>query len=859
MATINEKDVRSFPGLFDAGLISLPSVDAVTRQWSEPAEGGLDEVVYTCLATEVNPQTGNVEPKLVALMDNGSYESLDPADVSLSRKDLQPTLFFGADVQPELTFDRSLEDYGLKIGDTVRDPKLPNLGEWLVISDTEMICTDKDLFGSISILGKPETVLDNAKSQVYRVFRDELTHAEQEFAYNEIKETLQSNDEIYIDASEKESIINDLTAGKELAEAAERAGASASITENVMDTGIEFANEFESHASRLLELARGIGAKIKDFFVNEGVISTNEIMAKGASKEVAHAIHDTAELRQESRLSLRKFGEACREFAKSLGRNGIYALAGACKKMSSLRIDHYERLQAKEEEHIRHAMSRIKEIAVNEGNSLAAEQRRKAFIANIGNVIRNVGIEVSNAARFITSGNFTKAITSGNISFDPKPFHPMIEGKDIQVTRSIRKTSLYKHRDNAIINSALHLGQIKAKLFSERIAAAPRAEREQVADMLLGHAAESIGRSSMMDHKFEYSTLEGFPTHSVPHVMEFTRNGLVIDGQNMRDIKYEGISKLVSPNAMMHLFVEAERENIVSLYEKAELSMPDVVKDLDNENIRKSYNIGNRYDRNEQMVDNMSEIHKEMHEASNMLHGGYSFADKLVEQKEMKELKAAQKREQEMAKMQDQATPDAPNAVQIKISSVMPMFGDGQKDIYPALVIGNADEIGFEENEVIEVAGYAWTMVTDNTACCEVPINNDLVNANPQKLVEEWVAQKGIFIPEPEKGAAERHEYSIELFKKEISQTNPELYNAPESVIETAHTICHDYAIDPSELVYNGDTTGGVMDLSYGSSIVAAFYADTGECFRVYDDAIKEQLGEAIQPDDLSPSLEPAL
>ena len=849
MATINEKEVKSFPGMYGAGIISVAPVSSIVQQGIDPAETGLDEVVYTCLASETNPETGKMEARLVNLMDNGKFEYADTADVTAIRADLQPTL----------SFDRSLEDYGFKIGDAVRDPQYPNLGEWRVISDTEVICTDRALFGPISILGKSEDVLENAKQQIYRTYKEELRHAEQEYAFNKVKESLQSNDEIYIDEAEKESVLSDVTAGKDLAEAAEHAGASSSITENIMDTGIEFSGEFESHASKLLDLAKSISAKIKDLFVNDEIISTNDIMAKGADEETAHAIHDEAELRQESRSSLRKFGDACREYARELGRKSVYALAGICNKMSELKIDHYERLQEKEEKQITATMFRIKARAVREGNTLAAEQRVKAFVSNIGKSVKNIGIAISNTARFITSGNMAQAITTGKIDFDPTPYHPLIEGKDVRVTRSFRKTVAYRNDDNRIINSALHLGQIKAKLFNERIAAVPRAEREQTADMLIRHAAESIGRSSMLDRKIEYSTLEGFPSRSVPHVMEFTRNGLVIDGQNMRDIGYEGISRLVSPEAIMNLFVEAEKENLVALYERSELSAPEVVQDLNNEGIRMSYNIGNRFDRNENMVATKSDMHNELYEAGNMLHGGYSFADKLAEKK-------AEEQERRQAAGREDAS------VQVEVERVVPLSqeflangkelyhdlsgnNESNKEIWPAMVIKNAQALDLAEGDILETAGLSWTVIRGGMARCDEPIQNpDLLDA--KDLVEKWAVEKGIIMPEQEKTP---YESSLESFKKELEQASPTLLDAPDSVIETAYSLCHNYALDTASLAYDSNAAGGITVLSYDDSVIAAFHADNGECFKIYSETIENQLTEPVSHEDVSESLEAAI
>ena len=634
MAIMNEKENKAFPGLYDAGLISLPTVSSIMQQGELSIEDGKqtyhadrqsEEIIYNCLATDINPKTGKTETMLVQLTEDGKFEKHNTMDVYDLKTDLRPIL----------SFDRSLEEYGFKKGDIAYDPKCPNLGEWLVISDTEMISCNKDVFGQVSILGTNEDVLDRATEYFQTTFISEQKFGQQEYEYNKVTETLQSNDEIYISEKEKEEVLADVQAGKELSEKAANLGAATYVTDKVINTDIEFANEFESHASKLSDIVKGIGAKVKDFFVKEEVINTNDIIAKGVSAETAYAIHDEAELRTESRFSLKKFGEYCRDKIKDLKERGVYALAGIGKKMSELKIDHYERLQAKEQEHIKAAMARIKEYSKDEGNVKAAEQRVKAFIKNAGRSISNVGITIANTAKFVTSGNLAKAVTKGEIEFDPTPYHPMIEGKDVRVTRSSYYTSLYKSEDNRIIDSALHLGQIKAKLFHERLAAVPMAEREQTADTLLGQMAESIGSASLMDRKIEYNTIEyGFPTKYVPHVMEFTQEGLVIDGQNMRDVDYEGMSKLMSPNSIMHLFVESEKESIVAMYERAELDIPDLVQELDNENVRKSYNIGNSYDQNENMVNNMSEIHKEAFEADGLLKGGYTFADKLAEKEE---------------------------------------------------------------------------------------------------------------------------------------------------------------------------------------------------------------------------------
>ena len=646
MANQNERESKVYHGLFEGGhaTISLASVSALMKQGelieadngivegSQLTEnGGRYDAVYNSLAMGTDPETGREKVSVIQLTHEGKLQLAEMSTVPLLR----------ANLTPMLVLDENLESIGYQKGDTVEDDMFPGLGKWRVVSENTLLPEDSSIFGEISLLGGQESVIEHAKERLFEIYDEKIKDGRQDYEYNRLNESLESRGEdFYIDQQEKEAVIDDLRSGWKLANEASKVGVSRTVEDNIRDTGIEFGNEFEQHASKFSEMIKGIGAKIKDFFNKEEVISTNDIMAKGVKdEELACAIHDEAELRQESRISLRKYGELAREKIHAIAEKGIYALAGIGKAISNQRIDHFERLQTREENHIKAAIERIKTRSEREGNVKTAEQRVKAFISNIGRGIGNVGIAIANTAKFVTSGNLAKAVTTGEIEFDPKPYHPMLEGKDVHVTRSALNTAMYRREDNRLIDSALHLAQIKAKLFHERISAVPMAERAQTADMLLGHMADSIGKASLMDRKIEYTTIEGRPAHTVAHTLEFTENGLVIDDENMTEKKYEGISQKMSPNAMMHLFVESEKEALIYQIAEAERVSPDIVQSLNNENARMSYNMSYQYENNENYTGAMSDVHKELFEADGLMKNGYTFADKLQEKadKDMEE------------------------------------------------------------------------------------------------------------------------------------------------------------------------------------------------------------------------------
>lgn len=646
MASQNERESKIYHDLFEGGhaIISLASVSALMKQ-GELLEGdngivegsqltessGRYDAVYNSLAMGTDPETGMEKASVIQLTQEGKLQLAELSTVPLLR----------ANLTPMLVLDENLEAIGYQKGDIVEDDTLPNMGKWRVISENTLLPEDSTIFGEISLLGGQESVIEHAKERLFEIYDEKIKDGRQDYEYNRLNESLESRGEdFYIDQQEKESVLDDIRSGWKLANEASKIGVSRTVEDNIRDTGIEFGNEFEQHASKLSQLVSGIGAKIKDFFNKEEVISTNDIMAKGVKdEELACIIHDEAELRHESRISLKKYGELAREKIRAIAEKGIYALAGIGRAISNQRIDHFERLQTREENHIKAAIERIKTRSEREGNVKTAEQRVKAFISNIGRGIGNVGIAIANTAKFVTSGNLAKAVTTGEIEFDPKPYHPMLEGKDVHVTRSAFNTAMYRREDNRLIDSALHLAQIKAKLFHERISAVPMAERAQTADMLLGHMADSIGKASLMDRKIEYTTIEGRPAHTVAHTLEFTENGLIIDDENMTEKKYKGIGQKMSPNAMMHLFVESEKEALIYQIAEAERVSPDIVQSLNNENARMSYNMSYQYENNENYTGAMSDVHKELFKADGLMKNGYTFADKLQEKadKDMEE------------------------------------------------------------------------------------------------------------------------------------------------------------------------------------------------------------------------------
>lgn len=633
MAKINEKGTYEFPGLFQGGrsIVTLPTGDALLKQGRAVRDQNgevskafvhvdtpLDDVVFNCIAT-IPGEDGKDIPVIAQLSDDGTMFLTRSKDVASVRTGLRAMV----------SIDGNFEDYGMPVGEKICDPMFPNLGDWLVVSPTEAISMDRDVFKDVSILGRNEDVLERAKLQMYETFRDGVERDQFEYNYNKVEEAL-SDSELYVDEKEKESVLKDFRAGKELVEEIERTGGASSVVNKVRETTIEFGSEFESHARKLLNFAKGIGAKVKDFFNKGEVVSADELKKKGIDEETAYAIHDEAELRQESQQSLHKFGDVVRETVNDIKEKGVFALAGIFKKVSDLKINHYERMQAKEEKHLEAALDRIRARARREGNVKAAEARVKLFVNDIWKSIGNIGIAISNA-----SGNLTKAVTFGAVNFDSKPYHPVFEGGDICVTRSALNTALYRFDDNRLINSTLHLAQIKAKLFHEHISATPMAKREKTADMLLGQMAEKIGKADLMNRVIEYATLEGMPAQQVQHTLEFTNDGLVVDGENMKENGYEGLSRKLSPNAMMHLMVQSERQEMVYRVAIAENAAPEIVQALNNENARMAYNIGTAYERNENFVSTMSGVHKDLQDANDIMKHGYTFADKLQEKADM--------------------------------------------------------------------------------------------------------------------------------------------------------------------------------------------------------------------------------
>ena len=636
MAYKDENGSYAFPGLITGGrsIVSLTDIESISSMAKEILKEGTpdyhvatDEMdfIHSCLAIGRNGDTGMCEPCVININDGDLFVT---DTKSAMRTGLRPTL----------TIDGSLIEYGIHKGAKVYDPECRRLGEWIAVSDCELVNCD-GTFGTLSLLGDGDSVVARAKDQMHDKVKDEMERAALQSKYRDLNATLEEKGlDFYIDEEEKSSILNDLRSGWKLADEVERVGGAKRVAEKVRETSLEFAEEFKTHATKFSNLVKGFGSRVKDFFKanKEDIISTDDMAGKGIDEETATAIFNEAEKRQESKFSLKKLGILARNKIKDIQEKGIYALAGIAKSMSELKIDHLERMQAKEEKHISQALDKIKKHAEREHNAKEAEQRLMAFVHNVGRVAGNVGIAALNAGLYVATGSLTAKLAGQEAKFDGIPFRPMLEGKDINVTRSAFSTNLYKSNDNRIIDSALSLGQIKAKLFHERIASVPMAEREQTADRLIGEAAENLGIAQLSDRKIDYVNIEGFPGKHVNHTLEFTKDGLVVDGNNLTEKGYAGISRIMSPNALVHLFVEAEKENIIAAYKDAELVTSDLVQNLNKTGERTSMDMGDNMEQSENAFAAKSDINKTAYESKKLLNGEYTYADVLAD-KEAKE------------------------------------------------------------------------------------------------------------------------------------------------------------------------------------------------------------------------------
>lgn len=89
-------------------------------------------------------------------------------------------------------------------------------------------------------------------------------------------------------------------------------------------------------------------------------------------------------------------------------------------------------------------------------------------------------------------------------------------------------------------------------------------------------------------------------------------------------------------------------------------------------------------------------------------------------------------------------------------------------------------------------------------------------------------------------------------FKNGLEMTNPELFNAPNSVINETFFMCDNFNLDVNDITYDSDPTGGVTSLSYKNTTIAAFDAETGKCFKRYDEALKDALADEISHDSIT-------
>lgn len=645
MAYKNENGIYSFPGLITGGgsLISLTDLNTLSIKAKEVLEESTpvynfsveeEDQLHSCLVVARNGETGKFETGVASLAD----EKL----VMFDTKNAEMT-----SLRPTLTIDCSLTECGITVGKKAYDPECPALGKWIAVSDNELINCD-DTFGTVPLFGDSESIMARAKEQMHEKVKDEMEKASLQSRYNDLNETLESKGlDFYIDEEEKKTILDDLRSGWKLAEEVDNVGGAKRVAEKVRETTIEFAEEFKTHATKFSGLIKGFGSRVKDFFKSnkEEPISASDMADKGIDEETADAIRNEAEKRQESKFSLRKIGKLAKEKMVDLKTRGIEALAGIAKTMSDLKIDHFERMQAKEEKHIAQAMEKIKKRAEKEHNAKEAEQRLLAFVNNVGRVVSNVGIAALNAGIYVASGNLTEKLAGNDVKFDGISYKPMIHGKDVDITRSSFSTNMYRSYDNRIIDSALSLGQIKAKLFNERLAAVPMSERKETADRLIGEMAKTIGTKALEDRKIDYVNIEGFPGKHVGHTIEFTKDGIILDGENLSENGFRGVSEKMSPNAMMHLFVEVEKVNIVEMYKEAELGMSTLVQGLNKSGERTAVDIAEGIEHSDSTSGALSNINKTSYDTANLLKGEYThadvLADKAAREAEFKEKDAA--------------------------------------------------------------------------------------------------------------------------------------------------------------------------------------------------------------------------
>lgn len=332
---------------------------------------------------------------------------------------------------------------------------------------------------------------------------------------------------------------------------------------------------------------------------NESKISFIDVVKTKAAGIKDTTIQRFTSGRQWAKDKIHSIGEFCKDLGQKIKDLGIKGYEGSHKKYHAMMASLHEH----REKHLSELFDKIvkTEIGIQAKDAVKADKsaRRTAFFKNIGIRMQNFVASVTNVNRALSFSNIAAIARGEAPEYEKVEKKPFIDPVSVNVNRGAISKAVLGHLDDKLADIAVERALNKSKVLIHTLEITPREAREAVVDKYIGSIIEGLEQPStisrnvlgneFLNEPLEMTTVDGqrfeigydgVRIDGKPAFTDSSRLGIDRDGNTEVMGRWSGISHVLSPDQITNVLLVAERDRLVSVYEREAFNIDDRLEQL---------------------------------------------------------------------------------------------------------------------------------------------------------------------------------------------------------------------------------------------------------------------------------------